>query len=57
MMAKWEKSGDTCPKCEGETEHKIGIDDEGCECDQGERCSRCRWIVDFEADSIQLAWY
>jgi len=36
-----------CPRCNGNTETLIKIEDE-IEYNSAERCPKCRWIVDFE---------
>lgn len=48
--SEWEDSGDTCPRCAQETEYAIGLDDEGNEIIEAERCARCRWVVRFFDD-------
>ena len=55
-MPKWEKSDDICPRCKQDTEYKVRHAD-GHEYHMAERCTRCRWIVDFEADKIQALRY
>ena len=56
-MSEWVKNGDSCPRCDTETEFKVSEDEDGYECHEAERCARCRWVVDFEADSIKVAGY
>lgn len=57
----WNQSDETCPKCQGllETRVKEVEDDHGelYEIFSAERCTRCRWIVDFETESIEAKRY
>jgi hypothetical protein len=47
-----------CPRCKNRTETLIKIDDDdGYEYCSAERCTKCRWIVDFEADEIKVKNY
>ena len=57
MMDKWVENEDKCPRCGRETEFKIGQDDEGHEYHKAERCARCRWVVNFESERIEVASY
>ena len=51
-MAKrrWEESGQTCPRCQRETEITTVVDDDNNEYIDAERCVHCRWITEFFAD-------
>ena len=50
--------GHLCPSCSGRTETLVRIDtDDGFEYNSAERCTACRWIVDFEADEIKAKHY
>ncbi len=41
----WVKSGETCPKCKGETEHLVTVDSKDRKTVDAERCPRCKWTI------------
>ena len=45
-----------CPNCKGHCEVLVEVED-GIEYNKAERCPKCRWIVDFEADEIKPVSY
>lgn len=56
-MAKWEPSGQDCPRCDQETETSTEVGDDSIKYDTGERCTHCRWVVDFTKDEIKAKGY
>ena len=57
MNEQWEDADATCPKCKCKTEMLRESGSDGYRYDKAERCPRCRWIVDFEADEIKAVRY
>lgn len=64
MTDKWEPTPieenstyHLCPRCNQRTETLYTIDDEFGECQSAERCTHCRYIVDFDADEIKAVSY
>lgn len=53
----WQPSSETCPRCYQETEKDLETDEDGIVYNRAERCTECRWIVDFEADFIEVKHY
>ena len=49
-MADWLPSGSECPICEQETQIKTETRDDGLKYETGERCTKCRWVIDFEKE-------
>lgn len=49
-MAEWLPSGSSCPICEKETQIKTETRDDGLKYETGERCTKCRWVIDFEKE-------
>jgi len=50
-MAEWASSGSDCPVCEQETQTKSETREDGLKYETGERCTKCRWVVNFEDEA------
>ena len=57
LNREWIPSGSNCPICKHETEMSYKQGDDGHEYETGERCTKCRWVVNFEEEKIKAKRY
>jgi len=57
LNREWIPSGSNCPTCGQETEMSYKKEADGQEYETGERCTKCRWVVNFEEEKIKAKRY